>query len=667
MNSPIFKIAGLVRLATIEKIDADTMTVQISFINNLGNNSLKSYSRELFTAQLPLSYLSSGGGFIGGLPEEGTPVAVAQAEGGEHYFIVSFLARDPAVRSKADIANLNLPKLKRGAITIQAHPNTRIDLNKNIISMGDLVNSITIDTKRKIVINSFSNLYNLSQGNREIIGTILRDKKPQQNFSTYLNKNDTSYNSVLKEIGLDPIADTTNSTYGGTARNPARIEKREIIFEYEGVAQVKSNDVELKGYNNQPTKIPNVINRRENRTDSLSLSLVYPNHLIETIKGTVVDIYGNILDLNRVKIPIGEGENSITKIKTTGNSQDNNKNIYEEIKRLERKSIAYHFELNARKEIQKSGPPNVNIRNDYARNRSRFFFDIDKEGQFKLNVPASSNTGNIPLLVRYENYSTVNPNDKTNDPNDLVFNEEYKDILVEKFLNYDPIKIKDKDGNIVGPVDRFSDPKSPVYIGHGTVYHDISKVARHSSDKQFYKPREYETTTLLDGGFIDPIPPIVSEEIIISGDQANAGGRSGSFVFDGSIEFNVGKNEVDGQSLWVDTEGAIVGSVGQDDNKMSLAASLDGNVFLELGDSDTGTEIGKEGKVFDLKVFDGTGSATVFRIDSSGLSVSTQSRMVFYSSQDMLFRSGAKITMDAEQLVLNGRQIVKDQGSGNIR
>ena len=45
---------------------------------------------------------------------------------------------------------------------------------------------------------------------------------------------------------------------------------------------------------------------------------------------------------------------------------------------------------------------------DYGRQRSRFFIDIDKEGQFKLNVPASSEKGNVPILTRYENYSTIN-------------------------------------------------------------------------------------------------------------------------------------------------------------------------------------------------------------------------------------------------------------------
>lgn len=666
MNSSIFKLAGLVRLATIERVNPDTMTVEVSFTNDMGNTSLRSKNRELYTAQLPISYLSSGGGFIGGLVSEGTPVAVVQAESGHHYFIVAFLARDPAIKSKVGASQIKIPPLKKGDITIQAHPNSSIKLSEDFIKIGSDKDYLEFETDHKLLINTFSNSYVISEAGREITGTILRDKKPYEDFSTSLRTTAAAFNATLKEIGLDPIAETTNSTYGSTARNPARIEKREVIFEFENLANVKSNDQELKNYNGQTTDGKNkIVNRRNNRADTLSLSLVHPNHLMETIKGTVVDIYGNILDLNRNIIPIGENDFSIGKIKSTTTTQ--NKNIYEAIKRLERKSLAYHFEINARKESQKSSPPDISIKADFARDRSRFFIDIDKEGQFKLNVPASSSTGNIPLHTRYENYSTVFPNDKTKDPNDSVFNDKYKDILIEKYIDDDSIKLIDENKSRAAPVDRFSNPKSPIYIGHGTVYHDITKVARHSSAVQFYSPGEYSTTTLLDSGAITAIKDIVSKEIIVSGPKANAGGRSGSMNLDGSLELNIGANEVDEQSLWLDTQGGAVASIGQDKNGISLAASLDGNVFLELGDSVGLDENNSGPKVFDLKVADGVGNMTVFRIDKSGLSVTTQARYVVYSTGDMMFRSAARITMDAENVIINGRSIIKDPTKGPVR
>jgi hypothetical protein len=631
----IFKQTGLIRVATIANVSADRLTADVYFTN----------SKDLYRIQLPLVYASSDGAFIGGVVSKGTQVAVCQAEGSQHYFVVSFLARDPS-NSSLIRTTKNLPLID-GQLVIQQHPNSKISLTKHKITIGDSYSYLNFDTDNRILTTSFSNQIISSEGHKEIIGTILRDRNTQ---------------TSSKEIGLDPIATTINSSYGEVPRNPARVERREVIFEYEKVAQVKSNEKELKDYNKEGRPAINgFVNRREQENDTLSLSLVYPNHLMETIKGTVVDTYGNILDINRKKIPLGEGENSITKIKSSLGTQ-NNKNTYEELKRLERKSIGYHFEMNSRKEAEKSGPPNILNRDNFARDRSRFFLDIDKEGQFKLNVPASSSTGNIALLTRSENYSTIHPNENSKDPNDVAINPDQKDILIEKFLAFDPIQIVDETNSNVGPVDRFSTEKSPQYIGHGTAYHDITKTIRYSTGKSFYNPNEYVATTLLGSGSIEAVPPIVSEKIIVAGPDANAGGRSGSLNFDGSLEMSIGANEVDTQSLWLDTEGGIVANLGEDDKGISIAASLDGDVFLELGDVDVA-----EGKVFDLKVSNGVGDTTVFRIDKTGMSMTTQGRLVMYSSADMMFRSAARITMDAENIIINGRSHIKDPGKGASR
>lgn len=647
--SGIHKYAGFLRVATIQEVYPNSMMVDISFTNKLGNNSLRSEDNSNQKAQLPMSYFSADGGFIGGLVARGTPVVVAQAESGSHYFIVSFLVRDPADGGRVGMKNLPTPtNLNDGEITIRANTNASIVLGDGSITIGDLHNSLSFNTQSREITNSFSGSYIYSESSNEVSGAIFRDR----NFLT-----------DSKKIGLDPVANTTSSTYGNIARNPARVEKREVIFEYEKSSNVKSNDKELKGYNlEKDTTSAGFVDRRDLKNDVFSLSLVSPNYLIETIKGTAVDIYGNILDLNRNIIPIGEKTKSIVDIKSTITGQSSNKNIYDNIKRLERKSIAYHFEINSRKEIETSGAPNIKIKENYARDRSRFFLDIDKEGQFKLNVPASSNTGNIPLHTRYENYSTVNPNERSNDPNDISDSPDQKDILIESFTNFGSVKLVDNNGSDIAPVDRFSDKKSPIYIGHGTVYHDISKTARHSSEVNFYNPQEFESTTRLDSGDIKPISNIVSNNIITSGDKANGGGRSGSINFDGSIELNIGANKVDTQSLWLDTEGGIIANVGQDKNNISLAASLDGNVFLELGDTKV-----KEGKVFDLKVSNGVGNMTVFRIDETGLSITTHGRVLMYSSSDMVFRSAAAMTLDAETITINGRDIVKDPNAGTIR
>lgn len=665
----IFKPAGFLRLATIQKVYENTMVADITFNNYTADISsdisLRPSNQQIYKAQLPVSYLSTGGGFIGGKVGEGTTVAVGQVEGNSHYFIVAFLARDPGARGTIPNKQINIPKLEDGVITIQSNKNSSIRLTKETITIGEPTNSFLFDSKRKLLFNTVNYSYSVNQYGREISGAILRDRRPKINFtSSQFRATDPGYDDGLKRIGMDPIANTTSSTYAGIARNPARIEKREVVLEYEDISKVQSNDIELKLYNpDNSLEIKNIINRRESRSDALSLSLVSPNYLLETIKGTVVDIYGNILDINRNIIPIGKDENlSVSKIKSTLTEQNTNKNIYEQIKRAERRSLAYHFEINARKEGQGSGPPDISVRDNFARDRSRFYLDIDKEGQFKLNVPASSNTGNIPLLTRYENYSTVFPNDRSKDPNDLVFNDDYRDILIESFIENQPVSLVDEGGNIAGPKDRFSDTNDVIYIGHGTVYHDISSTCSSSTEVNFYDPQEGEETTLLGSGLIDPLGDIVSKTIIVSGPDANAGNRSGSINFDGSIDLNIGANTVDNQSLWLDTEGGIVGNIGADNNDISAAISMDGGAYIELGNGDS-----SKPKVLDIKVFNGQGGAAVFRMDKSGLSVSTQGRFVVYSAADMMFRSMGTITIDGERVVIQGRDVIKDPGKGPFK
>jgi hypothetical protein len=626
-------------------------------------------------AQLPIPYLSAGGGFIGGFPAEGTPVYVSQVEGTSNYAIVAFLARDPVARLTQSSTQISIPDLTRGGITIQSNNDVAINLNDDVIVIGETENSATFDITRKVYLNNFDQSYYLGQGSREINGIIYRDKQPSTNYPSFLREFDTAYDDTLIAIGMDPIADAKIFNSGTAVRNPARVEKREVVYEYEESANVYSDDIELEFY--KTGVFPNystITDRRAGRADALSLSLTSPNYLIEEIKGTVVDLYGNVIDLNRDIVPLGVNNLSSFNIKSTASEQDTFKNAYQQIKRQERKSLAYHFEINARKETKGSGPPNVNNKDNYARARSRFFFDIDKEGQFKLNVPASSETGNIPLNIRYENYSTVSPNPQSNNTNDLVFNSLYKDVLAESFINDPAISLLDDIGNSFGPIDRFSGKNNPIYIQHGTVYHNIADTCSTIQTNTFYTPVEYVTTTTLAAGQVPPIPTIISTQIITNGVNANAGGRSGSLNFDGSVEINIGANTVDRQSLWLDTQGGIVANVGRDLRNISLAANMDGEVIIQVGgntvpaettrfqNSNTGWVAG----VVDIRVFNSQKEMTILRIDDDGLTITTPGSMTCYARK-MLFRSPASIEFDSPNIVLNGRPVIEDPAAGPIR
>jgi hypothetical protein len=293
----------------------------------------------------------------------------------------------------------------------------------------------------------------------------------------------------------------------------------------------------------------------------------------------------------------------------------------------------------------------------------------------KINIPASSETGNIPLHTRYENYSTVYPNKKSNNPNDLVFNSLYKDLLAEAFSNESPIQLKDASGNVVGPIDRFSDMGNPSYIGHGSVYHDISKTVSTLQSSSFYSPVEYTPTTELAFGRVPPLHSIVNTQIITDGKNADAGGRSVSVNLDGMLELNVGANTVDRQSIWLDTQGGVVANVGRDLQNVSVAAHLDGQLIIQVGgetvpaetnrfqNSNTGWMAG----AVDIRVFNSQKELTIFRIDDEGLTVTSPGRIVMYSAQKMQFRSDASIEFDADSIILAGRQVTKDPGAGSIR
>lgn len=651
---------GLFRVGVIQSYSEDNISIDVLLNSNFG-------TKQIVTVQLPVAQYSTTGIFIGSFPEPGSTVVVGQAEGGSWYF-VSFLIKDPNSKSSTKLDKI--PAISSGQAIFQASQNVKIIADKSDgITIGNVRDYLKIDSARSISSSSTKNNISLSEATRSVDGIIKRDLKPNINLSPIFKEISPLFDDSLKVISMDPtVQPIVNNTIGST-KNPPFVEKREIVFEFANSFKISNDDDELTSYKTN-TNADNslIINRRESRADALSLSLVSPNYLMETIKGTVVDIYGNLLDINRSILPIGKTENlSLKKIKDTLDLDDGN--VFREIKRQERKSIAYHFELNARKEIL--GLPDTDSQSDYARQRSRFFFDIDKEGLFKLNVPASSETGNVPLLTRYENYSTIFPNPETNDPNDLTFNENNEDILIESFaLNDGQIKISDAleiDG-YAAPKNRFNNSK---HIGHGLVYHDIISIG----SAFLNNPLEYITTTDISTKNADFISltesKFVSDNIIISGPDANAGGRSGSINFDGSIELNIGANTIDRQSLWLDLAGGSQLRAGRDLNNVSLEASLDGDLLIQVGGSTIANDsrfielnnAHRAGAV-DIRVFnDNVGEYTTVRIDAQGISISSPGRLVFSANQDILMRTSSTMNIEAETLLLNRRLVKKIGGS----
>lgn len=684
---------GLIRRGTIVGYDANTNMLQVRLIEttSLGGKSLPIPVPAYF------AHSDSNGAFVGALPTKGTTVTLSQATGGQ-YYIINYQQENLS----------NIPDLEPGELLFQGASNSSfISLNKdNNIYIGTETNNVHIFPgsskykKSNLITVNFENENHFNEAYREIGGVVKRDIRPNPNAASFTGSTkleDDSYDPLYSIIGMDPLS-TANDLINGPTKNPPFVEHREITYEFQYQSIVDSDTIESNKYSSTLQASPSYMtpNRRSSRADILSLSLVAPNFLIEEVKGTVVDVFGNILDINRNAIPIGLSPT--TTFRTNGTTASTNaQQSYLTIRSLERKSIAYHFEINARKDPSPPIPGDLSINADNYNaklQRSRFSFDIDKEGQFKLNVPASSESGNVPLLVRAENYSTFGTTDNSN-PNQTWFtpspNNTGQDIFLDSFAApaidvndtgvplfnqsfiHGSIQLVDgSNGADQGPADRISQfvDNNSINIRHGTAYHDILQTGylfRSSQSLSF-------PTGAVDNVNVDYISSDAptqaapaSSKITVSGSSANAGGRSGSINADGMLEFNIGANTVDRQSLWMDTAGGAVINLGRDKDQRSLVLGMDGHAFIQVGGygvqvSDARfANLGQDGLVngiFDLRVYNG-GYTHMIRVDGNGITIMSPGAIGIHSEQALTLSCDGNIDIDCENLTVQGRLVNK--------
>ena len=426
---------GLIRKGSIVGYDPSSNQLQVQLTGS------QSISGKPLPVTIPHSFPLSDslGLFVGSLPSKNTTVTVAQSAGGQ-YHLVGYSPENLA----------NIPTMRLGELLLHSTDTAEITLDSDSnIYIGSEINNIHIFAgsqkypKGNLVTLNFENENHFTQAYREVGGLVKRDLRPNQQAASY--SGDTklesdSYDSLFSLVGMDPTA-TANDIRVGPTKNPPLVEHREMVYEFQYSSKIDDDVTESNKYTTttQANNIYATPNRRSSRADTMSLTLKAPNFLIEQVKGTVVDIFGNILDINRNAIPVGLSANNT--LRTSGTvATTNAQQSYLNIRALERKSIAYHFEINARKDPTVTFPGvdlSINGDNYNAKLlRSRFSFDVDKEGQFKLNVPASSEVGNVPLLLRAENYSTFATTDNNN-PNQTWFtqsaNNTSQDIYVDSF------------------------------------------------------------------------------------------------------------------------------------------------------------------------------------------------------------------------------------------
>lgn len=663
-------VLGLVREATVKSVDVRSGKMLVKL--GLSQSDVVAGKESEFEVPISGSWMGPDGQFSGGCPVIGSTIWVARGQGGR-WAPLSYVPNDD-VFSNTNTSGLNgfrrnkMIAFRPGRWLSQVANDIRLFADPVTgIEMGDPNERYCLDPLRKISSVDFRNHFIFTDASRNIDGAIKRDLASNSNRDVSGDAlTSHNYDDALFSIGLDPLTKAGLSA----VRNPPLAEKRELVYEFcDSFGFTDDTDEATRYDTGEPPELPASFSRRDSRADTLSLSLIQPNQLLETIKGTLVDIFGNILDINRAVLPNG------TVDELSFRSTDvNRSDVFTKLREQTRKSIAYHFEINSRKPFPLQETNNTD---DYARGRSKFCIDIDKEGQFKMNVPASSEVGNVSLLTRYENFSTLKALEEDTDPRSFVRSANGQDIFAEGF-GVQSVSLSGGEDELEGkasPSDRLTE--EPIKLG--TAFHDIlNTVNLHT---RIDAVTSYNEDTLIPIALPDTEdedgntrPAIVNNNVIVSGDNANAGGRSGTISLDGSLSMSIGANTVDRQSMWIDTAGGVVANYGRDLNNISYAATYDGDIFVQVGAATVANDsrfakinnTDRPGTV-DIRVRGGAGdqaggTMTVVRIDPTGVQVSTPGRVDIVSRQNLRIKSGADLILDAENIYLYG----DETGNGRL-
>jgi hypothetical protein len=647
MRSPIGAVPGIPVRGTIRSVNLKNGTALVSL-------SL-SQSNATYPVKIPVGWMGPRGQISGGYPDIGTSLFITLGQGNEWIFLNY---DQPDINSLYETNGLRtvsyLSKLKPGrwVTLIENDVGLIVDPKEGVIE-GSSTQFTQSDPVGGIFSTRFLQEMHFTDAHREVTGQVLRDT--DVNNSRGMSDSSLSghgYNKTLKSIGLDPR--TEPSTSSSATRNPALTESRSMHYEFVNSFNYTNDKDEARVYGGEDVSGPLPYQRKKSRTDTLSLSLDHPNYLTESVIGTVVDLYGNILDINKSILPSG----IIDSLSFRKSEEDNDK-VFLKLREQQRKSIAYHFELNARKAGLEDGLPNYNKTDDYARSRSRLNVDIDKEGQFKINIPSSSETGNVPLLVRTENFSNLKGAENDDNRGSFIRNATNNtDVFLEAFGKGVVSLVSNEESlkSYAAPTDRLTGD----VIKLGTAFHEISDVLFLHKYATPYKTNGGYADSLLNK--VDPVTDVVSSEIVVSGSGANAGGRSGTLSLDGFLSLSIGANTVDRQSLWLDTAGGIVASVGRDRFNRSISASLDGDMFIEIG----GSTITNDSRfvslnnstlrdgVVDIRILN-SGSFHTIRIDKEGIKIHTPQRIDIVSEGEMRFKSvNSNMYFDAENIYMYG-------------
>jgi hypothetical protein len=168
-----------------------------------------------------------------------------------------------------------------------------------------------------------------------------------------------------------------------------------------------------RAYSSVPERFSS--NKERRSIDPGNILHLEPHQLIEIIGGNVVNKRGELLDPNYgVVLLVGADYSDLG---------------YERLRLENKRSIGYHFQLSTN-----------SLSTEYSNDTDNFVFALDKEGVLKLNIPASSKTGNVLYPTNADFYMPTNNATGTRpDGSSLVESEKI------------PVLLRDADNNAILP------------------------------------------------------------------------------------------------------------------------------------------------------------------------------------------------------------------------
>lgn len=616
-----------IRRATIRKVGKTF--VECSFTDRQGEATVE--------CPIPHPHAGQQGGGLFFYPEVGTSVLIARAPM-EKPFIVQTIPERELYFSTEGVENTSISttpypnNMKPGEICIKGPTGSCLNLFKkgNVsikADIGSTSSNLEFSTLAQATFTRISNSYKFTEAGRTIEGVVKRNKsrfERQEETNTFNFLDGEAYESLLKPIGRSPGTEVnvrSTTIISEKKRNPSLVEKRSIVYEYADNFNVRALEDELSAMEQADKKNPGAgyeyltkkrSLRHERRSDVLNLNLRNYNHLIEKVEGTLVDIYGNVVDINRNIIPVPDADT--IDARNASIAKEGLQDIY----RYLRRSVKFHYEINSRKEISGSEPSKSSASSNNGKNFSKFSIDIDGEGLTKINIPASSETGNIPVLGRYIN--SVDENDKDSG----AFRDDKQiDVRMVPFAKGGP---SIKNSTYKPKLDGSGT------ISAGTAHHDLFSTA-----SSIFNNGKHGTGSVMSD----------SIDNTIGGGSPNAGGRSLHVNLDGSAEISVGSDTVDNKSMLLDMAGSLISHFGKDKEGRSLVHQSDGTALVQIGDDQTPGRL-------EIHLTRSGGDPQKIIIDEQGITIAVQGNAVYSSTGSTTISSKAQLILHGEIIGLYG-------------